>query len=109
LYAIGKWHAQIDDPFSKDILLFPIHINGNHWYLQVVIIHHPLVSSAEQTASLFILDSLGYKADRQIHVDFILAYLCFYWPHLKDIGIHSSKVGFYFSYAMTTKKQVFFI
>jgi len=101
--------ACTDDPFSKDILFFPIHINGNHWYLQVVIIHRPLVSSDEQTASLFILDSLGHKADHKIHADFILSYLRFYWPHLKYIGIHSSEVGFEFSYAMTTKKQVFFI
>lgn len=94
LCAIEKWHARLDNPFSKDLLFFPIHSNKNHWYLQVVIIHHPLVSSSEQTASLFILDSLAYKADHKIHVDFILSYLRSYWPHLKDIGIHSSKVGF---------------
>jgi len=90
------------------MLLFPIHINGNHWYLQVVIIH-PLGRSTVKKASLFILDSLGCKADHRMHADTILLYLNQYWPHLKNVSVHSSKVSYYFFYPLSTKKPAFFV
>jgi len=89
LPTIVKWHARIPDPASQDILLFPTHIHGNHWYLLAVIIY---TLGSSKTASLFILDSLGSKGDHKMHADSVLCYLHHYWPHLKLISVHSSKV-----------------
>lgn len=107
LDAVSKWHARIKDPSSIDILLFPFHINGNHWYLQVVIIH-PLGRSTLKTASLFILDSLGCKAGHKIHADTILLYLRQYWPDIKNISVHSSKVSWY-SFMLWVQRHQYFL
>lgn len=96
LKSIAGWHKRMQNPLTMDIILFPCHINGNHWCLFAAFIHFAGFS-ATKSASLFLLDSLGPQPKHEEYSASILSYFRMYWRDLADLSYYTPEVCSSFS------------